>query len=209
MIKHLLSVLVIAGLCAACGTAPEPKMSPPGDGVTATESAVSWTGVATYLGGLIDCGSATWATNQPIIQQAESSPAPYHFATSFWSTDFTEWRENSAHAEFNQMAVFCTATPGGSITPVKLYSAGDGGWYSSSSMACSVYSHGPSLPITWTFDSNVTVSVAEAVYYPNSGSNGAWGLILRWNGNGSGTRNLWHSCGFSDGVGGALWYLFY
>ncbi len=216
MLRKLTFLIAIASLCAACGTAPEPTMLPPGDGVrlpaaekvTAKSSALAWTGSAIYVGGLIDCGGGTtWAPGQPIIQSLEISPPPLHFDTSFWAADWDTWHATS-HAEYNQMAILCTSTPGGSITSVRLYDGGDGGWYSHTSLACSVYTHG-AIDTTWRFDSNVTVSPYEAVYYPASGSNGAWGLILRWNGNGSGTRNLWHSCGFQASGGGALWYLFY
>jgi len=186
MKRYLVLALV---LLASCGTvADEP--------VTATESAAIWTGEDTFINGHIFCGNLGWYPKQTVYQTAHA-PYPFTFSTRFYA-----WGASPGVVNYNLMVLVCPAT-------ATLYSGGDGGWYSHAALtSCSIYTKRAGVN-DWSYDSDVSVRAYNAVYYPNDGANGTWGLIIDWYGGGSGTHDLWNSCGFADGVGGSLWYTFY
>ncbi len=120
------------------------------------------------------------------------------FSTNDWNT---YWSALDGENIFHRMTLICSPGTG-------LYSGGDGGWYSHAALtSCSLYSIRSGAGYL-ALDANVSVRAYNAVYYPASDPHGGWGVIIDWNGNTSGSRDIWHSCGFQDGAGGSLWYTF-
>ncbi len=179
-------------LLASCGTADE-STAPPGP-VTPTASAISYEGIGTFTNGHIFCGpggTTGWYPNQTVNQRRLF---PVNYYTWFY------WAQDSA-VNANLMVLDCNSS-------TTLYSGGDGGWYSHAPLTCTVHTRRAGVSL-WSLDSIVSVQAYNGVYYPASGSNGTWGLIIDWSGGGIGTHDLWNSCGFPNGTAGSLWYTFY
>ncbi len=170
MIKHILSLLVIAGTFAACGTAPDQATAPAVEQVTATESAYSWSGGSAVASGAYYCSSTgeTWYIDQLLSQTIGRRCCGL---SNNYKTDLQGAGNPATNTPYNRVALVCPqfAIP---VSPT----CGSSGQLCSTSTttACTLWSRRANTPY-WQVSGDLSAGLA---YLPNwNPSKGLWELV--------------------------------
>lgn len=206
--KRIFSVgLLLAALALStfsvngCGAATDGNdQASPNAQVTATESALAWVGTATFTGGVVSCGGASWYPSQQITQSYTRPIAGSPYYTTQFGAVGSWGPPSTAPNGANQVAVICA--PNSTMTNVSGY------YYNNAARTCAVWTRLGLPGSPWFQEGWASIGYQSALYDPNGiGPNGAWGMNLYVPATAT-PGPLFTACGLAAN-GGYLWYMFY